>query len=144
MSMRTALITAGAAVVMLAGAPLVAHHAFSAEFDGSRPVTLKGKVTKMEWINPHAWLHMEVKSPDGKTVSWAVEGGAPNALLRRGWNRNSVPLGTEIVVQGYQAKDGSNRANGRDVTLANGTKLFLGSSGTGAPADGLDATEPKK
>jgi len=139
MSMRTSLFTAGAAVMMLvAGVPLVAHHAFSAEFDGTRPVTLKGKVTKMEWINPHAWLHMEVKSPDGKTVSWAVEGGAPNALLRRGWNRNSVPLGTEIVVQGYQAKDGSNRANGRDVTLANGTKLFLGSSGTG------DATEPKK
>jgi hypothetical protein len=145
MSMRTSLFTAGAAVMMLvAGAPLVAHHAFSAEFDSTRPVTLKGKVTKMEWINPHAWLHMEVKTPDGKVISWAVEGGAPNALLRRGWNRNSVPLGTEIVVQGYQAKDGSNRANGRDVTLANGTKLFLGSSGTGAPADGRDATEPKK
>ena len=145
MWMRTSLVTAGAAVVMLgAGAPLVAHHAFSAEFDSSRPVTLKGKVTKMEWINPHAWLHMEVKSPDGKMVSWAVEGGAPNALLRRGWNRTSVPPGTEIVVEGYRAKDGSNRANGRDVTLANGTKLFLGSSGTGAPADGRDAAEPKK
>ena len=145
MSMRTSLVTAGAAVVVLvAGAPIVAHHAFSAEFDGSRPVTLKGKVTKMEWINPHAWLHMEVRSPDGKTISWAIEGGAPNALLRRGWNRNSVPLGTEIVVQGFQAKDGSNRANGRDVTLANGTKLFLGSSGTGAPADGRDSAEPKK
>jgi hypothetical protein len=145
MSMRTSLVTAGAAVVVLvAGAPLVAHHAFSAEFDSSRPVTLKGKVTKMEWINPHAWLHMEVKSPDGKVVSWAVEGGAPNALLRRGWNRTSVPAGTEIVVEGYRAKDGSNRANGRDVTLANGTKLFLGSSGTGAPPDGRDATEPKK
>ena len=145
MWMRTSLVTAGAAVVMLgAGAPLVAHHAFSAEFDSSRPVTLKGKVTKMEWINPHAWLHMEVKSPDGKVVSWAVEGGAPNALLRRGWNRTSVPPGTEIVVEGYRAKDGSNRANGRDVTLANGTKLFLGSSGTGAPADGRDAAEPKK
>jgi len=145
MWMRTSLVTAGAAVLMLgAGAPLVAHHAFSAEFDSTRPVTLKGKVTKMEWINPHAWLHMEVKSPDGKMVSWAVEGGAPNALLRRGWNRTSVPPGTEIVVEGYRAKDGSNRANGRDVTLANGTKLFLGSSGTGAPADGRDAAEPKK
>jgi hypothetical protein len=145
MSVRTSLLVAGAAVVTLvAGAPLVAHHAFSAEFDSSRPVTLKGTVTKMEWINPHAWLHMDVKSPDGKTVSWAVEGGAPNALLRRGWNRSSVPIGTEIVVEGYQAKDGSNRANGRDVTLANGTKLFLGSSGTGAPVDGRDAGEPKK
>ena len=145
MWMRTSLVTAGAAVLMLgAGAPLVAHHAFSAEFDSTRPVTLKGKVTKMEWINPHAWLHMEVKSPDGKMVSWAVEGGAPNALLRRGWNRTSVPPGTEIVVEGYRAKDGLNRANGRDVTLANGTKLFLGSSGTGAPADGRDAAEPKK
>jgi hypothetical protein len=145
MSMRSSLFVAGAAVLTLvAGAPLVAHHAFSAEFDSSRPVTLKGTVTKMEWINPHAWLHMDVKSPDGKTVSWAVEGGAPNALLRRGWNRTSVPPGTEIVVEGYRAKDGSNRANGRDVTLANGTKLFLGSSGTGAPTDGRDATEPKK
>ena len=145
MWMRTSLVTAGAAVVILgAGAQLLAHHAFSAEFDSTRPVTLKGKVTKMEWINPHAWLHMDVKSPDGKVVSWAVEGGAPNALLRRGWNRTSVPPGTEIVVEGYRAKDGSNRANGRDVTLANGTKLFLGSSGTGAPADGRDAAEPKK
>jgi len=145
MSVRTSLVTAGAVVVVLvAGAPLVAHHAFSAEFDSSRPVTLKGKVTKMEWINPHAWLHMEVKTPDGKVVSWAVEGGAPNALLRRGWNRTSVPAGTEIVVEGYRAKDGSNRANGRDVTLANGTKLFLGSSGTGAPVDGRDAAESKK
>jgi hypothetical protein len=122
MSMRTSLFVAGAAVVTLAaGAPLVAHHAFSAEFDSSKPVTLKGTVTKMEWINPHAWLHMDVKSPDGKTVSWAVEGGAPNALLRRGWNRTSVPPGTEIVDEGYRAKDGTNRANGRDVTLANGT-----------------------
>jgi hypothetical protein len=145
MWMRTSLVTAGAAVVMLgAGAPLLAHHAFSAEFDSTRPVTLKGTVTKMEWINPHAWLHMDVRTPDGKVVSWAVEGGAPNALLRRGWNRTSVPPGTEIVVEGYRAKDGSNRANGRDVTLANGTKLFLGSSGTGAPADGRDAAEPKK
>ena len=145
MSMRSSLVVAAAALVMLAaGAPLVAHHAFSAEFDSTRPVTLKGKVTKMEWINSHAWLHMDVRSQDGKVISWAVEGGAPNALLRRGWNRTSVPPGTEIVVEGYRAKDGSNRANGRDVTLANGTKLFLGSSGTGAPADGRDPADPKK
>lgn len=143
--MRTSLVMAVAGMLMLGtGAPLVAHHAFSAEFDSTKPVTLKGKVTKMEWINPHAWLHMEVRGSDGKVISWAVEGGAPNALLRRGWNRNSVPIGTEIVVEGYRAKDGSNRANGRDVTLANGTKLFLGSSGTGAPTDGRDSTEPKR
>jgi hypothetical protein len=143
--MQTRLFLAAAGILILAtAAPVVAHHAFTSEFDGSKPVTLKGTVTKMEWINPHAWLHMDVKSPDGKMVSWAVEGGAPNALLRRGWNRTSVPPGTEIVVEGYRAKDGSNRANGRDVTLANGTKLFLGSSGTGAPADGRDAAEPKK
>lgn len=142
--MQTRLFLAAAGVLMLAAAaPAVAHHAFAAEFDGSKPVTLKGTVTKMEWINPHAWLHMEVKSPDGKVVAWAIEGGAPNALLRRGWNKNSVPPGTQITVEGFRAKDGSNRANGREATLANGQKLFLGSSGTGAPADGRDAAEKK-
>jgi hypothetical protein len=142
--MHTRLFLAAASVLMLvAGAPVVAHHAFAAEFDGSKPVTLNGTVTKMEWINPHAWLHMEVKGPDGKVVAWAIEGGAPNALLRRGWNKNSVPPGTQITVQGFRAKDGSNRANGRDATLANGQKLFLGSSGTGAPADGRDPSEKK-
>lgn len=142
--MHTRLYLAAAGVLMLAAdAPVVAHHAFAAEFDGSKPVTLKGTVTKMEWINPHAWLHMEVKGPDGKVVAWAVEGGAPNALLRRGWNKNSVPPGTQITVEGFRAKDGSNRANGREATLANGQKLFLGSSGTGAPADGRDLSEKK-
>jgi len=142
--MHTRLFLAAAGILMLAAAaPVVAHHAFAAEFDGSKPVTLKGTVTKMEWINPHAWLHMEVKGPDGKVVAWAIEGGAPNALLRRGWNKNSVPPGTQITVQGFRAKDGSNRANGRDATLANGQKLFLGSSGTGAPGDGRDPSEKK-
>ena len=141
--MQTRLFLAAAGVFMLAGAPVVAHHAFAAEFDGAKPVTLRGTVTKMEWINPHAWLHMEVKGPDGKAVAWAVEGGAPNALLRRGWNKNSVPPGTQIIVEGFRAKDGSNRANGREATLANGQKLFLGSSGTGAPADGRDLSEKK-
>jgi hypothetical protein len=122
---------------------VAAHHAFAAEFDGSKPVTLKGTVTKMEWINPHAWLHIEVKGPDGKVVAWAIEGGAPNALLRRGWNKNSVPPGTQVTVAGFRAKDGSNRANGREATLANGQKLFLGSTGTGAPTDGRDASEKK-
>src|SRR6266705_3349736 len=141
--MRTPLFVAAAGLVVLAGAPLAAHHSFAAEFDGSKPVTLKGTVTKMEWTNPHAWLHVDVKGPDGKVVSWMVEGGAPNALLRRGWNKNSVPPGTQVTVQGFRAKDGSNRANGREATLANGQKLFLGSSGTGAPADGRDPSEKK-
>jgi hypothetical protein len=140
--MKATLVIAAAALVVLAAtAPVVAHHAFAAEFDGSKPVTLKGTVTKMEWINPHAWLHVDVPGPDGKVVSWMVEGGAPNALLRRGWNRNSVVPGTKVVVEGFRARDGSNRANGRDVTLPNGTKLFIGSSGTGAPTDGRDPSE---
>ena len=142
--MRTRLfIMAAGLVVMAAGAPLLAHHAFAAEFDGTKPVTLKGTVTKMEWINPHAWLHVDVPGPDGKMVSWMVEGGAPNALLRRGWNRNSVVAGTKVVIEGFRARDGSNRANGRDVTLPDGKKLFIGSSGTGAPVDGRDTTEKK-
>lgn len=140
--MKATLVIAAAALVVLAAtAPVVAHHAFAAEFDGSKPVTLKGTVTKMEWINPHAWLHVDVPGPDGKVVSWMVEGGAPNALLRRGWNRNSVVPGTKVVVEGFRARDGSNRANGRDVTLPDGTKLFIGSSGTGAPTDGRDPSE---
>ena len=142
MQMRFFLAAAGV-LILAAAAPVVAHHAFAAEFDGSRPVTLKGTVTKMEWINPHAWLHMEVTGPDGKVVAWAIEGGAPNALLRRGWNKNSVRPGTQITVEGFRAKDGSNRANGSAATLANGQKLFLGSTGTGAPADGRDASEKK-
>ena len=131
-------------IVLAAGIPVVAHHAFSAEFDGSKPVTLKGTVTRMEWTNPHAWLHMDVKGPDGKVATWGVEGGAPNALLRRGWNRDSVRPGTAITVEGFRAKDGSNRANGRDVILGDGRKLFIGSSGTGAPSDGRDPSEQKK
>ena len=142
--MRTPFFMAAIAVVVLvAGAPLVAHHSFAAEFDGSKPVTLKGTVTKMEWINPHAWLHLDVKGPDGKVVSWAVEGGAPNALLRRGWTRNSVVAGTVVTVEGFRAKDGSNKANGREITLPDGKRLFVGSSGTGAPLDGRDSTEKK-
>src|SRR6266705_1897209 len=140
--MRRPLLVPGAMLAVLAaGAPLAAHHSFAAEFDGSKPVTLKGTVTRMEWTNPHAWLHVDVKGPDGKVVAWMIEGGAPNALLRRGWNKNSVPPGTQVTVVGFRAKDGSNRANGREATLVNGQKLFLGSSGTGAPADGRDPSE---
>jgi hypothetical protein len=127
---------------MAATVPVVAHHAFGAEFDANRPVLLKGKVTKVEWVNPHAWIHMAVAKSDGTTEDWMVEGGTPNTLLRRGIDRNSLKVGTEIVVDGYQSKDRSNRANGRDVTFPDGKKLFMGSSGTGAPRDGRDPTEP--
>jgi Family of unknown function (DUF6152) len=119
----------------------VAHHAFSAEFDANRPVKLQGVVTKMEWINPHSWIHLDVKKPDGTVENWMIEGGAPNALLRRGFSRDSLPIGSEIIVDGYQAKDGALRANGRDLTFTDGKKLFMGSSGTGAPVDGRDPTE---
>jgi hypothetical protein len=142
--MRTPLFIPAAGLVLLAvSAPLAAHHSFAAEFDGSKPVTLKGTVTKMEWTNPHAWLHVDVKGPNGQVVSWMVEGGAPNALLRRGWNRNSVAPGTAVVVQGFRARDGSNRASGGDLTLPDGKKLFIGSTGTGAPGDGRDAAGKK-
>ena len=125
-------------IVLLALAPLRAHHAFSAEFDDKKPVTLKGTVTQMEWINPHSWIHIDVKRQDGKVEKWMIEAGAPNALIRRGFTKNSLPAGSEILVDGFQAKDGQLRANGRDITFADGKKLFLGSSGTGAPQDGRD------
>jgi len=132
--MRTKLAVAIAGVgLLLAAVPVVAHHSFAAEFDANRPVKLRGTVTKMEWINPHSWIHIDVKNPDGTVTKWMVEGGAPNALLRRGWNKASLVAGTEILVEGFQAKDGATRANGRDITFPDGKKLFVGSSGTGAP-----------
>ena len=113
-----------------------AHHAFSAEFDANNPVSLRGTITKVEWINPHIWVHLQVAEPDGTLADWAVEGGAPNAMFRRGWNLESVPPGIEIVVEGYRAKNGENKANGRTIQLPDGSRLFVGSSGTGAPRDG--------
>jgi len=133
--MRSIKIGLAMGAVVLLAAPLWAHHAFAAEFDSNKPVNLRGTVSKMEWINPHAWIHVDVKDADGKVTNWMVECGSPNTLLRRGVTKNSVTAGTEIVVDGYQSKDGSNRANGRDVTFADGRKVFLGSTGTGAPGD---------
>ena len=133
--MRTKLlhVIASAALLVATAAPVIAHHSFSAEFDSNKPVTIKGTVFKVEWTNPHSWIHIDVKGPDGKVERWMVEGGAPNALIRRGWSKNSLPFGIEIVVEGFQAKDGAYRANGRDITFPDGKKLFIGSSGTGAP-----------
>lgn len=128
-----ALTTAVAA--MVAATPALAHHAFSAEFDAKKPVHLEGVVSKLEFINPHAWIHVDVKGPDGKVITWMIEAGSPNVLLRRGVTKATVMPGTQVIVDGYQAKDGSLRANGKDVTLPDGRKLFLGSSGTGAPYD---------
>lgn len=134
MRTKLSLALAGVSLLMVA-APAWAHHAFAAEFDAKRPVHLEGVVTKVELINPHAWIHVAVKDADGKTEEWMVEAGSPNVLLRRGFTKQSVAPGTQVVVEGYQSKDGSMRANGRDITLPNGQKLFLGSSGTGAPYD---------
>jgi hypothetical protein len=135
--MRTTLaVVAGGIGVMLLGAPLWAHHAFSAEFDGNNPVTLKGAVSKIDWINPHSWLYIDVKDPTtGNVVSWKIEMGAPNQLLRQGWNKSSLPVGTEVVVEGYRAKNGSDIANGGSVTFADGRTLMIHSPGTGAPYD---------
>jgi hypothetical protein len=136
---------AGIVLVLLwTAAPAPGHHAFAAEFDANRPIHLEGTVTKMEWINPHAWVHIDVVKSDGSVEKWMIEGGTPNTLLRRGFTKKSLLPGTKIVVDGYQAKDGSLKGNGRDLTLPDGQKLFMGSSGTGAPVDGSDPTEPKK
>ena len=134
--MNTKLAVAVAcAGLLLPALPAWAHHTFAAEFDSKKPVHLAGTVTKVELINPHAWIHVDVTGTDGKVTGWMIEAGSPNVLLRRGFTKASVPVGTQVVVEGYQAKDGSNRANGRDITLPDGKKLFLGSSGTGAPYD---------
>ena len=130
------------------GVTASAHHAFAAEFDADRPVEFSGKVTKVEWINPHVWIHIDVTTDAGATENWGFEAGTPNVLFRRGFTRRSLLAGTEVHVDGYQAKDGTNRANGRDITFPDGTRLFLGSSGTGAPWElarpGVDTVEPPR
>jgi hypothetical protein len=143
--MRRTLLMLCAGALTLAAGRVAAHHAFGAEFDPNAPVRLQGKIVRLEWVNPHTWIHMEVTKADGATEVWAIEGGTPNTLLRRGLTRDTLKIGTEIVVDGYQTKDHSlKRANGRDVTFTNGQKIFMGSSGTGAPRDGRDPTEPTK
>lgn len=149
---KTVCVSLGAvALAAIAAVPLVAHHAFGGEFDPNRPILLRGAVTKVEWVNPHAWIHLAAKevtvAGEKKALAqpeeWAVEGGTPNTLLRRGINRDSLTAGTEIVVDGYQTRDHSLlRGNGRNITFSDGRKLFMGSSGTGAPKDGADPTDP--
>jgi hypothetical protein len=149
MRSKFALLSAVGTVILAAAVPVVAHHAFAAEFDAARPILIKGKVAKIEWVNPHAWIHIaadeytlagETKKLDAPEI-WMVEGGTPNTLLRRGITKDTLAYGTAVVVDGFQAKDRSNRANGRDLTFPDGRKLFMGSSGTGAPRDGADPTE---
>ncbi len=130
-----AAIAAAAGIWMAVGTQAVAHHAFSAEFDPNRPVLLRGPIVRVEWVNPHTWIHLEVTNDDGSKTVWMVEGGTPNTLLRRGLARDTILPGTMIVVDGYQSKDRSARANGRDITFEDGRKFFMGSSGTGAPYD---------
>ena len=145
--MRTKLLafmTAGVVLLLAGRVPALAHHAFGGEFDPDRPLLLKGKVVKVEWVNPHAWIHLEVLKPDGTKEEWMVEGGSPNSLLRHGVTRDSLPVGTEIVVDGYQARDHSLlRANGRNITYPDGRKLLLGSSAPAAEND-RDPVNPKK
>src|SRR5262245_18049462 len=143
MRRKLCLAVAGVSLLMGSGS-LSAHHAFSAEFDASKPVKLEGAITKVELVNPHAWIHIEVKKPDGKVENWMIEGGTPNTLQRRGITRDTIKVGTIIKVDGYQSKDGTLKANGRDLTFPDGRTLFMSYSGTGAPRDGRDPTEPPK
>src|SRR5262245_31966968 len=134
---RVLTSTLGAIGLALVG-QVGAHHAFSTEFDAAKPITLRGTISRVEWINPHAFIHLDVKGDDGKIVTWMIEAGSPNTLVRRGMTRDSIPAGTEVVVFGYRHRNGSNAANGRDVTLPDGRRLFITSPGTGAPGSESD------
>jgi hypothetical protein len=133
--MRMMLVTIAGATLLAASEPAAAHHAFAAEFDATKPVRLRGTIREMEWINPHSWIHLDVTNEDGTVESWMIEAGPAGVLVRRGWSKDSIEPGTEVVVEGYQARDGSRRANGRDVTLPDGRRLFAGSTGPGAPPE---------
>jgi hypothetical protein len=144
--MRTKLITSllfSAVLLLIASQPAAAHHAFGSEFDSNAPVVVRGKIVKIEWVNPHTWIHVEMTKPDGTKETWMFEGGSPNTLLRRGVNKTTFPAGLEVIVDGYQARDHSEkRANARNITFTDGRKIFLGSTGTGAPdPDKFPATQ---
>jgi len=143
MRIRNLSLIAGAALAAVAAIPVLAHHSFAAEFDINRPIRLEGVVSRMEFSNPHSWLHITVTTNSGEVQEWKVEGGAPNALIRRGWNRNSIAAGTPVCVEGFQARDGSFRANGREVKLPDGSSLFMGSTGIGAApiGEGVEISE---
>jgi len=134
MRTKLAIVLTGVGL-LLAAAPMWAHHAFAAEFDSKQPVKLHGTVTRMEWINPHSWIHIDVEGPDGKVTNWMVECGSPNIMLRRGFTKESLQVGTELQVEGYQAKNGSNRANGSSVTFKDGRRLFVGGSNPDIPTE---------
>ena len=127
--------------LLVAAASLTAHHSFAAEFDANQPLKIRGTVVQMDWVNPHSWIHMDVKKDDGTVERWMVEGPTPNTLFRRGFTKDSLKSGMELIVEGYRAKNGARRLNGRDVMLPDGKRVFLGSSGTGAPSDGRDPSE---
>lgn len=133
MRIKTISAAAGTLLATVTTLPVLAHHSFAAEFDINRPIELDGVVTRMEFSNPHSWLHLEITTESGEKQQWQVEGGAPNALIRRGWNRNSIVAGTRVHVEGFQARDRSFRASGREITLPDGSSLFMGSTGIGAP-----------
>jgi hypothetical protein len=135
---RVVLVAVVVALAVGVSSPLRAHHSFAAEFDANQPVTLKGTVVKMDWVNPHTWIHLDVKNADGSVTRWMIEGGTPNTLVRRGFNKRSLEAGTEVTIEVYRAKNGANRANGADMILPGGKRLFMGSSGTGAPKEGPD------
>jgi hypothetical protein len=132
---RIAQVVSAFIGVVLMSAPLAAHHSFAAEFDESKPVTVKGTITRMDWVNPHSWLYIDVKAPDGTVQSWALEFGSPNQLYRRGWKKESLPVGAEVTVTGWLSRTEASKANAKDVILQDGKKLFAGSAGTGAPGE---------